>query len=210
MIVTKIKPSEIRQALLEAAKENFFKGSIAATEMKAIAATAGLSRSTLYRYVIDKNQLAFLVATDVLQTISSQCLSFSVKADSNGYQKLHDFACNFGRILCDNVDLVSFLAEFDTIYRGDYPDIPEAKEYISTINRMLHLTAQFFFEGLADGSIECKQEPLFFISVLVNTIFGLAQRLLPRNAHYLQEHGTTAEKLLFGAIDILLESIRKE
>ena len=97
------------------------------------------------------------------------------------------------------------LAEY--LYRNEYPNIPEAKEYIETIRRMLHRTAQFLFEGLADGSIASIENPLFFTFILVNTLFGLAERMLPRSSHYIQEHEASPEEVLAATAEILLKSI---
>ncbi len=176
--------------------------------MKSIAAEAGLSRSTLYRYMIDKNQLAFLVATDVLEDLTNQSIACSMESGLNGFEKLGLFTTHFTDILCNNVELVSFLSEFDSIFRGDYPNIPEAEDYVATTNRMLHRAAQFLFEGMADGSIRTIDDPLFITSVIINSLFGLAERMLPRSNHYIQEHHTSGERVLRAITDILLEHIK--
>ena len=208
MTTTKPTPEEIKRALLHSAKTLFLRDGIAATEMKAIAENAGLSRSTLYRYMIDKNQLAFLVAAEVLQDIANPNMIFTANGQTNGFEKLSQFSHLFLDTLCDNVSLVSFLSEFDSIFRSDYPSIPEAQEYILTINRMLHRTAQFLFEGLADGSVRELEDPLFYTSLLINTVFGLAERMLPRDEHYMKEHKTTARRVLESSVNILLDHIK--
>ncbi|MDD3212047.1 MAG: TetR/AcrR family transcriptional regulator [Eubacteriales bacterium] len=206
---TRPASDEIKPALTRIAKSLFLRNGITATEMKSIAAEAGLSRSTLYRYIPDKNQLAFLIASEVLQDLTNQNIAFVTNSSLNGYEKLCEFTHHFTSMLCNNIEIVSFLSEFDSIFRGDYPDIPEANEYMETINRMLHRTAQFLFEGLADGSIRPLENPLFYTSILINTLFGLAERMLPRAEHYQQEHQASAEKVLLATADILLAHIRK-
>lgn len=207
---TKPTPDEIRSALLHSAKKLFLENGIAGTEMKTIAIDAGLSRSTLYRYMLDRNQLAFMVSTEVLIELTDKCLSVTIGPSLNGYEKLSQYAQHFIQTLCENVHLVYFLSEFDSIFRDEYPDIPETKEYAETMNRMLHRTAQFLFEGLSDGSIKPIKDPLLFISMLINTIFGLAERLLPREAHYLKEHGASGKQIIIGTVDTLLESIKAD
>ena len=202
-------PYEIKPALMNAAKRLFLQNGIASTEMKSIAAEAGLSRSTLYRYMIDKNRLAFLVAAEVLQNITEQNITFSADDHLSGYDKLYQFTQHFITMLCSNVELISFLSEFDSIFRGEYPSITEADEYIDTIKRMLHRTAQFLFEGMADGSIRSLDNPLFYTSIMINTLFGLAERMLPRGEHYKQEHQANPEKVLMTTADILLAYIKK-
>ena len=202
-------PYEIKPALMKAAKHLFLQNGIASTEMKSIAAEAGLSRSTLYRYMIDKNRLAFLVAAEVLQNITDQNITFSATEHLSGYDKLCEFTHHFINMLCSNVEIISFLSEFDSIFRGEYPSVAEADEYIDTIKRMLHRTAQFLFEGMADGSIQSLDNPLFYTSILINTLFGLAERMLPRMEHYRQEQQLAPEKVLQATADILLAHIKK-
>lgn len=208
MANSNLTPEEIRERLLEAAKELFLSKGIAGTEMKDISAKAGLSRSTLYRYVIDRNQLAFMVSTQVLVELTDKSMSVAMPPSLSGYGKLCQFAHHFVDTLCGNIALVNYLSEFDSMSRGEYPNIPEAREYSATMNRLLHRSAQFMFEGLADKSIRQMDDPLFFISVLINTILGLGQRLLPRNAHYMEEHHSSARDIILYAADILLDDIK--
>ncbi|NLO84798.1 MAG: TetR/AcrR family transcriptional regulator [Clostridiales bacterium] len=208
MISAKPTPEEIRLSLFNAAKTIFLRDGIVNAEMKTIAAEAGLSRSTLYRYMIDKNQLAFLVATDVLEDLTNKSNVCTSEAGLSGFEKLSQFITHFADILCNNVELVSFLSEFDSIFRGDYPDIPEAEDYVASTNRMLHRAAQFLFEGMADGSIRTIDDPLFITSVIINTLFGLAERMLPRSDHYIREHHTSGERVLQAITDILLAHIK--
>lgn len=203
-----LSPEEIRERLLNAAKELFLTKGIAGTEMKEISARAGLSRSTLYRYVMDRNQLSFMVSTQVLTELTDKSLSVAMNPSLSGYEKLCHFAHHFVDTLCENISLVNYLSEFDSLSRGEYPNIPEAREYSATMNRLLHRSAQFMFEGLADKSIRPLDNPLFFISVLVNTILGLGQRLLPRNVHYMEEHNSSARDIILYAADILLDDIK--
>lgn len=198
---------EIRAALVKTAKKQFLANGIMNTEMKEIASLAGLSRSTLYRYMIDRNQLAFIVSAEILNELSEKCFALSLDQPACGLEKLSLFAHHYIDTLCENVEMVSYLDEFDCLFRGSYPDIPEANNYITTIQRLQSRTAQFLFEGLADGSIAPMDKPLFFASLLVNTIFGLAERILPREEHYQEEHLTDGRSMMIGAVDVLLASI---
>lgn len=207
MTTSRLTPEEIRSIIVQTAKKQFLENGIAGTEMKEIATLSKLSRSTLYRYAIDRSQLAFIVSTEVLTELCEKCFSLMIPSSANGFEKLSQFTYHFIDALCDDIDKVSYLTEFDCLFRGAYPDIPEARKYIDTINRMLNRTAQFLFEGMADGSIRQVENPLFFTSVLVNTFWGIGQRVLPRDSHYEEEHHATGRKLMVEATTILLNSI---
>ena len=208
MSAVRTSSEEIRATLLASAKKLFLEKGISTVEMKAVAQEAGMSRSTLYRYMFDKSQLAFMVSTEVLAELFDKCLSATIVPDMSGYEKLELFVRHTVQILCGNISLVNFISEFDSLYKGEYPDIPEAREYSESMRRTMHRAAQFIFEGLSDKSIQSIKDPIFFISLLINTIFGLAERLLPRAKHYVKEHGVQAEALITGSADILLQSIR--
>lgn len=199
---------EIRQKLLNAAKELFLEHGIAGTEMKMVAQRSGLSRSTLYRYTADKNQLAFMVGATVLNDFTEKSLAIPDQPDATGFEKLQAFCKQMIAILADDSSISRFFSEFDRIYTGDYPDIPEAHEYSATIHRILNRDAQFLFEGMADGSIQPQEQPLRFISILTNTIFGLAERLLPRDEHYLREQQAGGKEILEETVRILLDSVK--
>lgn len=199
---------EIRQMLLDAAKSLFLENGIAGTEMKMVAERAGLSRSTLYRYTTDKNQLAFMVSSAVLVEFTERSLDIPSMAGATGFEKLEEFSRRMIDLLAEDPSITRFFSEFDRIFTGDYPDIPEAKEYITTMNRLLNRDAQFLFEGLADGSILPMERPLRFISVLINTILALSERLLPRDSHYRQEQHISGREIIDETIRILLDSVK--
>lgn len=205
---SKYSPEEIRSMLLSVAKTKFLQNGIAATEMKEIAAEAGLSRSTLYRYVVDRNQLAFMVSEQVVVELTNKCLALVMGQSLCGFDKLSQFAHHFVATLCENIPVVNFLSEFDCLFRRDIPDIPEAANYAETMKRMLNQTSQFVFEGLSDGSIKSIDEPVFYTSVLINTIFGLTERTPLRKTHYEDEPYTINYAMITSAVEILLRSIK--
>ncbi len=48
---------------------------------------------------------------------------------------------------------------------------------------------QYFLEGIKDGSIKAVTDAEFKRDVLLNTALGIAQRIIPRREHYLEEYG---------------------
>ncbi len=203
--------SEDAQArILDAARALFLEVGIGGAEMKMIAERAGVSRSTLYRYAQDKNQLVFRISSLLLTEAAEQSLAVPMQGEESGMEKLRQYARRLTEIYASNVPMLNFLGEFDRLFSGAYPDIPEAKEYEETMRRQLHRQAQFLFEGMADGSIRPLEKPMLFISVLGNTILGLSMRLLARDSHYIREHQASGREILEEAIAILLHSIENE
>jgi hypothetical protein len=60
---------------------------------------------------------------------------------------------------------------------------------------------------MKDGSIKAVTDVEFKIDVLLNTALGIAQRIIPRREHYLEEHGY-CEELLKEAVRLILLGIK--
>ncbi len=200
----------VQNTLIATCKELFLENGISGTEMQQIATAAGISRSTLYRYVNDKDQLAFMVALDLLFALTNQCLAFSMDSAQNGFQKLSHFAHLLAEEITRDMRFVRFLSEFDLLYGKQLPTFPEAQPYPDFMNKLLNRQAQFLFEGLADGSIRNMDNPLLFNAILIHTIYGLAIRSIPTGLFAGHTYAVPGEPVLNGAIDILLSAIRAE
>ena len=199
---------EVRALLLNSARELFRQNGIAVTEMKAIAEKAGLSRSTLYRYTIDKHQLAFLVVNQEISELFEKCIAFTPQTKLTGYDKLHAYCYNQIDIFEKNVPTLRLLHEFDSIYTGDYPDIDESRDYIATVQRLQNRTLQLVLEGLSDRSINHIDDPVMYAAALEHTLFGLSLRFFPREKHYMEEQHFKARSCISAAVDILLSSVK--
>lgn len=208
MANTPYTPEEIRQKLLDAAKSLFLEKGIERTEMKMVAERSGLSRSTLYRYTTDKNQLVFMVSISIITDFTDRSMDIDVVPGDTGFIKLRKFSQNMIDILSKDPSISRFFGEFDRLFSGEYPDIPEAQEYSQLMNKLLNKDAQFLFEGMADGSIIPLERPLLFLSTLLNAILALAERLLPRDTHYQREHHAGSRDIIDEALRILLESVK--
>lgn len=207
---TSITETEIREALLSAATEAFLRDGIVATEMKSIAERAGLSRSTLYRYGVSRHQMAFLVAEQQLRTISEEALDASADTSEDGWTRTLNFCSNLLRVLESKPRVLRLMAEFDAIYAGPYPDIPEARDYVVTIQRIHSTLTRVVLDGMADHSIVGVRDASLFAATLHNAVFGLAMRFIPRREHYREEHGNDAVSIITETITRLMESARRE
>ncbi len=204
---TSITEAEIREALLNAATESFLRDGIVGTEMKAIAERAGLSRSTLYRYAISRNQLAFLVAERQMRLISEAALAAPDELPRSGWERAVLFCENLLAVLEARPDVLRLMAEFDGIYAGPYPDIPEARDYVITIQRIHNAMTQVILDGMADHSITHVQDAGLFAAVMENTVFGLATRFVPRAEHYREEQRQDGHTIIAETVRRLLDGV---
>lgn len=197
------------EKILEVSRELFLTMGLRATEMKDIAVRAGIGRSTLYRHFTGKEIIAFYIAKDILTGLWGLTEKECERLNSldNGYEKLEETMLLFSSKLIENRDKVRFLDEFDQYFTDDYPASEEADEYIQFNKNKETVMYQYYLEGMKDGSIKAAEDIEFKIDVLLNTALGIAQRIIPRREHYLEEHGY-CEELLKEAIRLILLGIK--
>lgn len=200
---------ELDERILEVSRELFLAKGIRETEMKDIAKRAGIGRSTLYRHFTGKELIAFYIAKDILtglKTSEEDELTGQEEA-LNGYEKLAKTMAVFTSNLIRSREEIRFLDEFDQYFTDSYPESEEASEYIQFNRNKNSQIYRLFLEGMEDGSIKRTDNPEFEADVLINAAFGIAQRLIPRREHYLEEHGY-CEEILEEAIRLMLEGIK--
>ena len=198
----------IENTLLETCKDLFLHKGIRDTEMQEIANRAGISRSTLYRYMADKDELAFRVATDLLVDVINHCLADAKEPDQNGLEKLRRFSRELAREVTERPGLARFLEEMDILYGAYQSDRPEVKLYVESMEKLMHRQAQFLFEGLADGSIRSIEEPMRFAAILSHTIFSLAKSSTMSGLLRDTSYAATDLAEIHRAIDFMLNSVR--
>lgn len=199
-------PEELRTRILNAAKEAFLLNGIAKTEMNDIAARAGISRSTLYRFAEDKTKLAFMAAYDFISTLSVQMLQSPGKG--TGFDKLESYSNRLVTVLSEDLSLLRFISEFDRWYSGETPGSREAVEYEQLMRKLATKSTQFLFEGMSDGSIRYLDEPLMFMAVLNETIMGVLTREFVRDPEFVKTYYERNLSIVRHAIGILLNSIK--
>ena len=210
MPYTKLSPEEIRATVFEEAKKQFLIRGIANTEMKQIAATIGIGRTTLYRYFPQKERLAFMVSLELIKKFFYVNLTANTDSKINGFTKLREFCNRFINEVVKYPSELTFFSEFDHLFMTEYPIFPEAIEYEKQMKANIESIALLIVEGQADHSIKENVKGITFASILVNTIMGLGQRMIARNMHYMKEHGAAGESIMHEAIILLLEAVHKD
>lgn len=208
MAYNPMSSEEIRAKIIEEARRLFMEKGIDATEMKEIAQAAGIGRSTLYRYFTQKEQLAFIVTSDALHSMLVDSFSVAIEDSLCGYDKLEKFCYHYVSNLVKHVSILSYLSEFDKLFERDYPDIPEARDYLHGIQKKNDLLANYIREGQRDGSIVPYENPNIISSVLLQTILGVGQRVLVRTDHYLEEHGFSGLQIISKSVELLLRTLK--
>lgn len=206
MSVTKAQMT--KEHISQVAKKLFLEQGLSCTEMKHVAKAAGVSRSTLYRCFETKDTLAFHVSQMCLGDIFTERKLPLHDTDKTGYEILEIYVHNLLDDLVENVRALKYLSEFDQTFSGDYPNIPEAEGYVE-FNRKNHdMLLMIIKRGIADGSIREDSNSDLVELAVGNTLLGISQRILPREANYQREYGYGKE-IVYKALNMLLLSLKK-
>ncbi len=203
-----ISTEEIQQAILASATSLFLEKGIYETEMTEIARRADLSLSTLYRYAVDKNQLAFRVVTALMRDLTSSSFEMEKIPGELGIDRLRRLQFMILDECERRPEVMVVINEFDSLYRGPYPDIPEAADYVILMQRHANQALQFVLEAILDGSMKHIEDPQLFSSTIQNMTLGLCLRFFPRETHYREEHRSAARRMIEEAIGRMLEAVR--
>lgn len=202
---------EIKAAVVEEACKRFLSIGIANTQMNLIAKSVGISRSTLYLYFPSKVDLVFRVSRELMCSISRNAAKYVAAADNqDGFSAVHrwlSFILDFYRA---NINIVRFFDEFDAIYTGDYPDIEETKQYASDMGASMNEFNTHVARGQADGSIRGDMSANMLGSVLIDGLYGVIFRLLPRKVHIELEHSVNIDDVIDHVFAVLEQSVKNQ
>ena len=202
---------DVENSIIQAAREVFVEKGIVRSEMKDIAVRAGVSRATLYRHFPGKESILFVLANKGVQKIFSSIIvpEHMESSFGNGLEKVEWQLTSFVRVMYMHPDEIMFLRDFDVYYTHDYPVIAESANYEKSLQGGDHSKAllKSIYEGIADGSIRDLDNPELTVKSILNSCFGMAQRIIPRESHYIIENGYGKEQVNV-LVRLLLQSLR--
>ena len=199
-------PEELSARVTQAARAVFMEKGLEKAEMNEIAARAGISRSTLYRFAEDKARLAYMVASEIVTGISQR--SMDSQTGGSGYEKLEAGIETLITAYAEDLPTLRFLSEFDRHYSGLMSDHEYARNYELQMRRIATKSTQFLFEGMSDGSIRYLENPMMFMAVLHESVMGLLAREFVRDPSFLRQHYQRNLGIVREAARILLESVK--
>lgn len=202
MTYTTLSPQEIRQAVYDEAKRQFLLRGIDQVEMKQLAQTVGIGRTTLYRYYPSIDHLALMTMTELIQMVNNDTAMATLEGQS-GYDALRLHYCQLIDTLISHPQVTRFMAQFDLRYQGHYPSIPEADAYRDILMKQYGRQSALFQRGIADGSIRPDADIGKALYAVLHAVVGYAQRT--------QDHAFGAETRrdhMLWIVDSLLGSVK--
>jgi len=202
-----------REALVAAATALFLARGLGPVAMEEVAAAAGCTRRTLYRYFAAKEELAYEAAIALLEGWNRTQEDLFDRSAGTGAQRLRVFLDGTVAALEGRRDQLRFLGEFDFVFRdaaGFRPDSDRAGRFLAASGRSEDLVGRILLQGEADGTLRLPAPLNLLVPTLTTVLWGLAQRVALRDEHIAEEFGVAGLDLVRTQIDLILLALKGE
>lgn len=200
------RPIQIKkETILKVAKEMFFERGMTGTEMKEIAAACNIGRSSLYRYFESKEAIALELVIEILDDLNSE-MEEIISQYSTGYEKVEQGLIFYIQKMKKSASMVRFLDDFDSCFYYGYP-LNLSQEYIQKLKTHHYALTNALKQASEEGSIGLIRNAEYTAKFLINTLFGVGQRIIPR-ADLIREEQGYAEEYLEDLLIILKDCIK--
>jgi AcrR family transcriptional regulator len=188
---------ETRKKILTAAHQLFISHGLFETQMKDVAKAACVSKGSLYRYFLDKDDLVFAVLEKVV-------LSHQNNPECDALMDMHEpgvrLVEEFLRAVWLNDRFENeyrFFAEFDAYFTG----VRITATVIERLQAIYHnkygeLFINIIRQGQEDGSINRDLNPHLIMVTLINSVRGLYQRLILRGPGLIEVSMAEQERMI--------------
>ncbi len=188
---------ETRERILSVARELFTERGLFDTQMKDVAAAVAISRTSLYRYFQDKQDLAMAILERLAEEMDLLNPDGGERTDQTGLERaIHILRATW--LSPRYTRHMKYMAEFDAFYSGSR--VPS--DFRERVANALHQgqaepLTESILDGIADGSVRPDIDPHLAAVTLLNAIRGLQQRLILR--------GNTLVELKEGELEGMME-----
>ena len=194
--------------IIEKAISIFVSEGLANTRMADVAAAAGMSRRTLYRYYRTKEELAFAVEYDIFDQFKDVLTDRVSQFPGNGYNRFSLLIDLFTELFEKYADELRFTGEFDHYFSGDYSDHEFLVRFKKLLLEVQSVYTGILSEGIADGSIRKDIDIILTYSTLSNGFFSFSQRILIRGKNLKMEQDINPPDILKHFFTLILDSVK--
>lgn len=203
---------ETRQHILEVATELLSTRGFFDVTMKDIANAAGVSRTSLYRYYLDKLDLGIAVSERLVAQADITWQQFVQETRAKSTNALEEISIWIEALwLSGEADAQErFFAEFDAYFSGSRlpKDFNERWDGLPIRGRVLNDVVATIERGVVDGSIRADIDPAIAAGALANALRGLKHRLLLRREALIELRGVDHQIAIKTAVDIMLDGLK--
>jgi AcrR family transcriptional regulator len=186
---------EQRENILDAAETLFLRQGLENTTMIDIAAQAGITKMTLYRYFPNRDPIAFEVSVRMLETISTIAAQ-GVDKEVTGLDAIKGFCLGMIREFSALRGAYCYIGMFDHLYGNNYPSDELAAWY-----------KQHIFDLMDDWPFsrdELTEQGYAEVVTLLNTIMSFLEKMAARGELMGEEQEAPLQRQLATFEEIVL------
>ncbi len=203
---------ETREKIIHIAKKMFLEKGLETTKMKEIADEINISRTSLYRYFLDKEFLSlavFKILIEDIQMLEGRIRTACEKM-TNGLLKVETLL-RLRWLSSDMVKIYRFISEFDTIYSESRISDEFRKEFeeLFIMGASDLLLQEYITEGQNDGSIRSDIPAQFFGDIINNGVRAMHHRFLLRGTLLFEFKGKDLNDVMEEYLKILIYGVKK-
>ena len=208
MVSNRIKRERERKAneITDAAEKCFFKKGYDKTTMDEIAAQLELTKTAIYRYFENKEDLYFSVAVRSVKILNKMMIE-EFSSQNNGREKVLKTCYTFKKFYKQFPDYCQVLTEAHD-RDPDSMDTPHIQELIKIDQQNLGIICDAIDIGKKDGSIREDINTFLTALYLVKSTLNIFSSSLS-TIYYLGLFGMSKEDLVEHTLDLMIHSISK-
>ena len=197
-----------REWILEVAEDLFIQKGIEQVTIGNIAEASRLTRSTIYKYFSNKEQMA----EEIFKTVTKGWRDHNEREvwgfQGTGYEQLEKFITLFFDYLFQNQREAGFVAELNYLYAKQW----SAEKFTTTMLENLQEDRQFVFasiqKGIEDGSLRVDVDPELFVAAFFNFLSGMISRLGEMGDKVQTEFGMSTQAIFAQICRIFLDGLK--
>lgn len=202
-----------REHIIDVAADVFAERGFFSVKMTDIAAAAGISRTSLYRYFQDKLDIGLAVSERLIASLPVASPQWRADLQARSTTGLDEFGRYLDAMWVSNrLDREErFFAEFDTYFSGDRApdDFRERFEgVLESAPLPVHSLSAVIERGIADGSVRPDIDPQVVIAASTNAMRGLKHRLLLKGEALVEMRGVDPGEVMRAMKDLIIQGLR--
>jgi AcrR family transcriptional regulator len=196
-----------RDRILEAAENLFIRNSIDNVTIAQVAASARISRVTLYEYFPNKQEIAWAIFKKVMENFQRDSEK-KTQLDDSGYEKVEQLLFAGIDGLETHAEDLRFIALFNFLYAREGSSARMRNTIEQARKGTYRHPAELIREGIADGSIRPDIDPDLTAAAINNLLAGLTSRFALLGANVQEEYRYSGTALFREICRIFLRGIR--
>lgn len=197
-----------RERILTGARDLFVDRGISAVTLGEVAAAAGITRATLYKYFTNKEQLARALFQNTTRGWVERGAREVWPLPGTGFERVERFVTSHCRAMFREPREARFVAEFNALYAREWPVeqmAPLLTETLGGERLALHASV---VQGQGDGSLRVDLPPDELVAQIFNFVSGMMDRFGAMGDKVAGEYGVAAQTVFEGINRVFLDGLR--